>query len=135
VPGVGVAGDDEGMPNGPGAQEAVDDLEPGEHAARPVGHVEREGAVAAGVRVLGVGADVLLDQGRQRGFTEVAVVVEAGVDEQVDVGRRHPGALERAVGGRIRQHVCGAPAAAPTRDDPDRLNDRCHCRPPVPRRR
>src|SRR5690606_15487903 len=43
--GVGVAGDDEGVVDGAGPQEAVGDPQPGQHPARPVGDVEGERAV------------------------------------------------------------------------------------------
>jgi hypothetical protein len=135
TPGGGVAGDDEGVADGACAQEAVHDLEPGEHAARPVGHVERERAVATGVGVLGVGADVFLDQGRESGFAEVAVVVETGVDEQVDARGRQPGAVEGAAGGRVGERVGGTPAPVTAGHDGHRLNHCCHGTPPVPRRR
>ena len=122
-----VAGDDQRVTDRPGRQEPVGDLQAGEHAARAVGHVEREGAVAAAVRVLGVGADVLLDKGGEGRLAHVAVVVEADVDEQVDVAGVEtglpPGALAALIGERV-----GGPSAPTTAGagDRDRVNRRSH---------
>ena len=54
------------------------------------------------VRVLGVGAHVLLDQRRQRRLTQHPVVEEAGVHQQV-----HVGGLDRGRGQRVPNGLVG----------------------------
>ena len=69
----------------------------------------------AGVRVFRVGADVLLDQRRERGFAEVAVAVEPGVDEQVQVVRRAARLVEAGLRRRHRYAQRAVPVSATRR--------------------
>ncbi len=133
-PGIGVTGDDERAVDRVRAQEAVDDLQRGEHSAGAVGDVEGERAVGVGVGILGVGADVVLDERGERGLAEVPVAVDARIDQQIQVvglasgplaGRpwppRPPGAA------RCAGHATGV-------RDVDAVNDCAHSGPPNPRR-
>jgi hypothetical protein len=59
--------------------------------------------VAARVRILRVGVDVALDEGSQGRLAEVAVVIQAGVDEQVDVVSGEAGPIEACRGRGVGQ--------------------------------
>ena len=112
---ISVAGDDERAVDGPCPQEAVGHLNRREDPTRTVGDVEGEGARLVAVRVLGMGSDVLLDERGQSRLAEVAVAVDADVDEQSDVVRA---AAPEAGPGRVVSQQAGAvPAAEPSPRD------------------
>ena len=69
-------------------EQTVHELQSGQDSAAAVGDIEGERARPADGRIPGVGIDVLLDERGQGGFTQIAVAVHAGVDEEVDVARR-----------------------------------------------
>src|SRR5690606_33380839 len=82
-------------------QEPVGHLQRGEHPARAVGDVEREGALRADVlsrvlaRVLAVRVDVVLDDRCERRLAEQPVVVQPRVQEGVHLDRTPPGPPRR----------------------------------------
>ena len=115
--------------DGAGPQEAVQQVRRGQHTAGAVVDVERERAVPGHRRMAGVGADVLLDERRERGFGQVLVAVDADVDQQVELARGAPRLLQAVSGGpvgkaqrSISQRVLGAARR-------DGLNCRAHTGP------
>ena len=66
------------------------------------------------VRILGVGPDVVLDQGSKGWFSEVAVAVDSGVDQQSTSRRRVPPPAGRSWPPRRRDAVrCDGHASRP----------------------
>lgn len=119
VAGIGVAGHHHGAVDGLRGEETVDDLQGGEDTARTIGDVEGKCAVRAGVRILGIGADVLLDQRRECRFAQISVAVDSRVDQKVDVVRfssRHPQAILRGVHREVQGAVPVTPPAPAHRD-------------------
>ncbi len=99
---VGVGGDHQAEARRPRPHEAVDDLGRRQESAAAVQEVEREGAVALGDRrVTGIRADVLLDEGGERGLGEVPVLVDPDVDEEVEIAGREAGAVEASARRRV----------------------------------
>ena len=125
-----VARKHEGAARGTGREEAVGELQRGEHPAYAIGDVEREGAPMTHGHLTQVGADVLLDQGRECWLAEIAVAVDARVHEQVDVARRASRRGERGAGRVVGETSRAVLPAAPTGDRGDRVNLRAHTAPP-----
>jgi hypothetical protein len=94
---VRVGRHDHAEPRAAVTDEAVDQLRRGDHAAAAVEDVERERAMAADPgRAASVGADAALDDRCQRRFGRVAVLVQPGVDQQVELAGAVVGAAQAA---------------------------------------
>jgi hypothetical protein len=91
--------------------------------------------VSFGVGIFRIGPDVLLDEGGQRRFGQVAVAVDPGVDQQVDVVAVPPRDGKAVPGRRHREVQCAVPVPPPPPGDLDVINDRAHGVSPDPRRR
>ena len=81
----------------------VNDVDAGQEATRPVGHVKRERSVTRAGRAIRIRADVLLDQGRKRRLVHQLVVVHARVDEQIQLLGRPLRTLQAQAGGSVRE--------------------------------
>ncbi len=132
---VRIARHDEGAFDRVGPHETVDDLQSGQDSARPVRDVEGKCAVAVAMRILGVGSDVLLDECGERGFGQVAVAVDARVDEKVDRVGIPSGTLQTGLRGRDGQVQAAVPVTPPALGDVEAVNHGAHGGSPTPRRR
>ena len=129
APGVRIARDDERATGRARREQAVDELQPGQDPAAAVGDVEGERARPTDGRVAGVGVDVLLDERGERGLAEVAVAVQTGVDEEVDVARRDVGVREACTRRGVREPPGAVTAPEPAAHDCDGVNACAHSDP------
>ena len=92
--GIGVASHDKRAVDGVRPQEAVNDLQRGQHSACSIGYVKRERAMGVFMWILGVGTDVLLNHRSKGRLRDVAIPIDARIDQQVDVMGIASSALE-----------------------------------------
>ena len=131
VPGIGVTGQDQGAVDGVRPKESVDDLQGAEHAAGAVGNVEGERAVRAGMRIFHIGANVFLDERRKRGFPQIPVAVDSGVEQEVNVVGVSPSPLQTSLGRRDRQMQRTVAALPVDRAPLDNRHRKTHNNPPT----
>ena len=69
----------------------------------PLEMSKRESAVRVAVRIFWIGADVFLDERRERGFPQVSVTVDSRIDKQIDVVGVSSRFVKTGFGGRDRE--------------------------------
>src|SRR6476620_9518830 len=129
--GIGVACHDKRAVDGVRPQEPVNDLQGTEHSACSVANVKRERAMGVCMWILGVRPDVLLNHRRKGRLCDVAIPIDARIDQQVDVMGVASSAVE-TIFGRPDREVKSATTIAPSApcvSDP--INHCAHTAPPI----
>ncbi len=125
-----VAGHDQTTLDDAGAEKPGLKLDGVDHAAGAIHEVEREGTVPADRRLAQIGANILLDEGSERGLAHIVFPVDAGIDQHVDIARRLPGTGEAGSGGLIGEPPRGWLAPSVTGQRGGGFNACAHSGPP-----